>query len=76
MIENRLHDEGKLILHSLNPAYEPYDISASDIREIWQFVNYISPEIPENTADNTYQLVQMVKKLTNEVKAIRTRLNL
>lgn len=76
VIENRIREDGKLILHSLNPAYDPYEIAVNDIREIWQFVNYISPEIPENTADNTYQLVQQVKKLTNEVKAIQTRLNL
>jgi transcriptional regulator with XRE-family HTH domain len=76
VVENKIRAEGKLILHSLNPAYEPYEIAVNDIREIWQFVNYISPEIPENTADTTYQLAQMVKKLTNEVKAIQTRLNL
>ena len=76
VIENKIRAEGKLILHSLNPAYEPYEIGVNDIREIWQFVNYISPEIPENVADNTYQLAQKVKKLTNEVKAIQTRLNL
>ena len=76
VVENKIRAEGKLILHSLNPAYEPYEIAVNDIREIWQFVNYISPEIPENAADTTYQLAQMVKKLTNEVKAIQTRLNL
>ncbi len=76
IVENKIRAEGKLILHSLNPAYEPYEITVNDIREIWQFVNYISPEIPENIADTTYQLAQKVKKLTNEVKAIHTRLNL
>jgi transcriptional regulator with XRE-family HTH domain len=76
VVENKIRAEGKLILHSLNPAYEPYEIAVNDIREIWQFVNYISPEIPENNADTTYQLAQTVKKLTSEVKAIQTRLNL
>ena len=76
VVENKIRAEGKLILHSLNPAYEPYEIGVNDIREIWQFVNYISPEIPENIADTTYQLAQEVKKLTHEVKAIQTRLNL
>jgi len=76
VVENMIRAEGKLILHSLNPAYEPYEIAVNDIREIWQFVNYISPEIPENIADTTYLLVQTVKKLTHEVKAIQTRLNL
>jgi transcriptional regulator with XRE-family HTH domain len=76
VVENKIKDEGKLILHSLNPAYEPYEIAVIDIREIWQFINYISPEIPENIANTTYQLTQTVKKLSNEVKAIQTRLNL
>ena len=76
VVENKIRGEGKLILHSLNPAYEPYEIAVNDIREIWQFVNYISQEIPENIADTNYQLAQTVKKLTNEVKAIQTRLNL
>ena len=76
VVENKIRTEGKLILHSLNPAYEPYEIAVNDIREIWQFVNYISPEIPENPTDTTYQLAQTVKKLTSEVKAIQTRLNL
>jgi transcriptional regulator with XRE-family HTH domain len=76
VVENKIRNDGKLILHSLNPAYEPYEIAVNDIREIWQFVNYISPEIPENPTDTTYQLAQTVKKLTNEVKAIQTRLNL
>lgn len=76
VVENKIRSDGKLILHSLNPAYEPYDIAVNDIREIWQFVNYISPVIPENTADVNYQLAQTVMKLSNEVKAIQTRLNL
>jgi transcriptional regulator with XRE-family HTH domain len=76
VVENKIRQEGKLVLHSLNPEYEPYEINVNEIREIWQFVNYISPEIPENTSDATWQLAQTVKKLTNEVKAIQTRLNL
>ena len=76
VVENKIRTDGKLILHSLNPVYEPYDIAVNDIREIWQFVNYISPEIPENNTDLNYKLVQTVKKLAIEVKAIQTRLNL
>jgi len=76
VVENKIRAEGKLILHSLNPVYEPYEIAVNDIREIWQFVNYISSNIPENIADTTYLLTQTVKKLKNEVKAIQTRLNL
>lgn len=76
VIESHLKTEGKLTLHSLNPTYDPYSISAGDIREVWQFVHYISSEIPENTPIDTYQLAQTVKKLKEEVKAIQTKLEI
>ncbi len=76
VVENKIRTEGKLILHSLNPLYEPYAIDVKDIREIWQFVNYISSEIPENNETDPAQLVQTVKKLRRDVKAIQTRLEL
>lgn len=74
--ENKIKTNGKLTLHSLNPMYEPYDISVNDIREVWQFIHYISSEIPENTPIDTFQLAQTVKKLKEEVKAIQTRLEI
>ena len=76
VVENKIRSEGKLVLHSLNPLYEPYDLRVNDIREIWQFINYISSDIPENTAAGTYHLAESVKKLKEEVKAIQTRMNL
>jgi len=36
-----------LILYSLNPLYEPYEVHINDVREIWKFVHYISDELPE-----------------------------
>jgi transcriptional regulator with XRE-family HTH domain len=74
VVENKIRAEGKLILHSLNPAYEPYAIPVNDIREIWQFVNFISSDLPENMEDPAYRLAQTVRKLQKEVKAIQTRL--
>ena len=76
VLENKIKTEGKLILHSLNPVYEPYEISVNDIREVWQFINFISSEIPDNTSIDTFQLAQTVRKLREEVKAIQTRLEL
>jgi len=37
VVENRIKSDGKLILHSLNLLYEPYDMPVADIREVWQF---------------------------------------
>lgn len=76
VVENMIKPEGKLILHSLNPLYEPYGIPVNDIREVWQFVHFISSEIPDNSAIDTLQLAQTVKKLREEVRAIQTKLEL
>ncbi|MGM0649051.1 MAG: XRE family transcriptional regulator [Bacteroidota bacterium] len=47
IIENHLKSKKMVVLHSLNPEYEPYHIKADEIKEIWKFVNYISPSLPE-----------------------------
>jgi len=76
VVENRLKNEGKLILHSLNPSYPPFDMEAKDIREIWQFVHFISGELPQNEMSETERLTRTVKALQEEVKAIQMKLNL
>ena len=38
----------KLLLKSLNFVYEPYEVSVGDIKEVWEFVNYISTQMPES----------------------------
>jgi transcriptional regulator with XRE-family HTH domain len=76
VVENRIKSEGKLLLHSLNPLYEPYEVSVNSIREIWQFVHYISPKIPENITSEQFHLNETVKKLQKDIVAIQTRLNI
>ena len=76
VVENHIKQEGKLILHSMNPLYDPYDLEVKDIREVWQFVHYISNEIPENVTSENYHLVESVKKLTKEVKSIQAKLKI
>jgi hypothetical protein len=45
---NQIKQEEKPpVLKSLNPNYDPYEVPATDIREVWSFCNYISAEIPE-----------------------------
>lgn len=46
-VVNRIKDEGKLILKSLNSeAFDPYEVPVSDILEIWRFVSYVSEKVP------------------------------
>ena len=74
--ENKLKESGSLRLHSLNPVYEPYDLPVNQIREIWQFVHYISPEIPDNQENENKILIENVKKLKKDVEEIQTRLQI
>ena len=76
VVENKIKSDGKLVLHSLNPLYEPFEIHVGNIREIWQFVHYISPKIPENPSSETYHLTETVKQLRYDIQAIQTKLNI
>ncbi len=75
IIENNLKDNKSLQLISLNPLYKPYSIAASEIKEVWKFVHYISNEIPN---ENVFKepLSSTVKELQQQVRAIQTRLNI
>ncbi|NOU47606.1 MAG: LexA family transcriptional regulator [Bacteroidales bacterium] len=73
--ENKIENEGKLTLHSLNTLYDPYDLPVNEIQEVWKFVNYISSEMPEANLEKE-SLIETVKSLKKEVQAIQMRLNL
>ncbi|MBR3711200.1 MAG: LexA family transcriptional regulator [Bacteroidales bacterium] len=78
IVENKIEDEGKLTLSSLNPLYKPYDLAATDIKEVWKFVHYISAEMPQQN-ENTLreeQLVKVVRDLQKKVEEIQLKLNL
>jgi transcriptional regulator with XRE-family HTH domain len=73
IVENNLVDEGKLVLYSLNPVYEPYEVHINEVKEIWKFVNYISSEIPEPVLPEK-QLIQAVTSMKNDLERIKARL--
>lgn len=70
IIENRIEQEGRLILYSLNPLYEPYEIHVSQIREIWKFIHFISQEIPEPVIPEN-QLVRTVASLKQDMERLK-----
>jgi transcriptional regulator with XRE-family HTH domain len=70
IVENRIEQEGKLILYSLNPMYEPYEIQVSEIREIWKFVHFISHEIPDPVIPEN-QLVRTVAGLKQDLDRMK-----
>ena len=75
VVENKLKEEQKLHLVSLNPLYEPYEVHMKDIREVWKFVHYFSSEMPEPNVPKD-DLAQTIRSLEREIKAIQMKLNL
>ncbi|MDD5507841.1 MAG: LexA family transcriptional regulator [Bacteroidales bacterium] len=75
VVENKIKTEGTLILYSLNPFYKPYVLPVTQLREAWKFVTFLSSELPEPNMEKE-ELVETIRILKNEVKAIQTRLNL
>jgi hypothetical protein len=75
VVGDHIKDEGVLTMYSLNSLYEPFSLPVADIKEVWKFVHYISSEMPEANQEKD-DLVNTVKQLRREVKAIQTRLNL
>ena len=75
VVENRIQHDRKLVLHSLNPLYEPYEIHINQVREVWKFVNYISSQVPPKNKEKEV-LVEEVEKLKKQVQAIQMKLNL
>jgi hypothetical protein len=75
VVENRIKEEGKLILHSLNTFYKPYELPVARLREAWKFITYLSSELPEPNMEKE-EMVETIRILKNEVKAIQTKLNL
>lgn len=72
VVENML-SEGKLVLYSLNPVYEPYEVHISQVKEIWKFVNYISSELPDPVIPEK-QLLQAVAGMKHDLERIKARL--
>ncbi len=72
VVENLIRRDGTLRLHSLNPRYEPYTVHVNDIREVWQFVHYISSEMPEPNLPNQH-LARELNSLRRDVDEIRKR---
>lgn len=72
IIENRIKSEGKLILYSLNPIYEPFTVRISEVREIWKFVHYISAELPEPVLPEK-ELINTVTRMKHDLDMLKQK---
>jgi phage repressor protein C with HTH and peptisase S24 domain len=73
VVENNLTTDGKLVLYSLNPVYEPYEVHINEVKEIWKFVNFISSELPDPILPEK-QLFQAVATMKNDLERIKARI--
>jgi transcriptional regulator with XRE-family HTH domain len=73
IVENNIAKDGKLVLFSLNPLYEPYEVHINEVKEIWKFVNYISNELPEPVLPEK-QIFQSIAIMKNDLERIKAKL--
>ncbi|MFN5418217.1 MAG: XRE family transcriptional regulator [Flavobacteriia bacterium] len=73
IVYNHLTENQTLVLHSTNPLYLPYEVNGKDIIEIWKFVNYISPDLPEIKLDDQ-QLNKSIQNIQKEISEIKLHL--
>ncbi len=73
VLNNRLATNESFQLCSTNTFYAPYDVKANEILEIWRFVNYISPELPQVKLDDS-GLTHSIQELQKEVHSLKEML--
>ncbi|MFN5148817.1 MAG: XRE family transcriptional regulator [Flavobacteriia bacterium] len=70
VVHNLLETSQSFQLCSTNTFYKPYNVHVNDILEIWKFVNYISPELPEVRMDDN-DLSRSIQDLQKEVHDLK-----
>lgn len=73
VVHNLLESEQSFQLCSTNTFYKPYLVHVNNIIEIWKFVNYISPELPELQLDDK-EISRSLKELQKEVHELKSSL--
>lgn len=66
---NQIKKNKSLLLSSLNPLYESYEVPVNKVKEVWRFTHYISSELPEPVMTNE-KLVSTVLKLQKDVNKL------
>lgn len=74
VLNNRLATNESFQLCSTNTFYEPYEVKANEILEIWRFVNYISPELPDVKLDDN-GLTKSIQALQQEIHSLKQKLH-
>jgi hypothetical protein len=68
--EQTIRKDGKLLLVSRNPLYQPYQIHISEVMEIWRFSLYLSSLLPGETLSQE-ELLAALARLQEDVSEIK-----
>jgi hypothetical protein len=70
---NQIKKKKSLLLESLNPAYDPYEVPINEISEVWKFCNYLSSEIPDKYWEKD-KILQRIERMESEMNQIKGEL--
>lgn len=73
VVENNIEKNGKLVLYSLNPLYEPYEVHVNEVKEVWKFVHYISSKLPDPLIPEK-QLLKTVATIKHDLERLKAKL--
>jgi transcriptional regulator with XRE-family HTH domain len=73
VVYNNLTENQTFTLHSTNPFYKPYQVDAKKVLEIWKFVNYISPDLPEVKIDEGH-VAKSIQEIRQDLSQIMKKL--
>jgi hypothetical protein len=63
-------ENGYLLLESLNPEFQPYEVHVEDVLEVWKFHSSASTQMPDPEPE-IKQLIRMVQELKEEMKELK-----
>ena len=74
IVENRIEEEQKILLYSLNPLYEPFSVHVNELKEVWKFVHYICSEIPDPVLPED-ELIRTVATLKQDLDRLKKQID-
>lgn len=70
IVENYISAKRSLVLASLNPAFQPYELPVTELKEAWRFVCYLNTRMPEPETD-IHKVLQTVNELKLEMQNLK-----
>ncbi|MBL7681817.1 MAG: helix-turn-helix domain-containing protein [Flavipsychrobacter sp.] len=74
-VENKMKDERRLLLSSLNPIYHQFEVLVSDILEIWKYNCFISDGVPTIGDHSIHQVYEEIRDVKMDLKRILKKVN-